>query len=352
MKTIKKYRIASNMLVRELAAATGVDSSLISRFESGERLPSREQVHKIADVLGAPVQEFLIDWLSSRILREVGSEPFALEAMQVAEDAMKYGHPATVTDSISAELSEQFSKLSGLQAQLSELRPLAGKKLFEALDLEYTTESNKIEGNTLTLQETELVVNQGITISGKSMREHLEAINHQDAIGFIYELAQKGKSFSERDLLQVHQLILKGIDRANAGAYRNVQVMISGSSHVPPQPYLVRKEMETLFDWYNKARFSLHPVLLAAEFHYRLVSIHPFIDGNGRTSRLMMNLILIQNGYVIANIKGDLHSRLRYYAALEEAYRQTNITGFTKLVAEYEELALERIIGMLQNKQA
>lgn len=340
------------MLVRELAAATGLDPSLISRFESGERLPSKEQVYKIAEALGAPLQELLIDWLSCRILREVGSEPFALQALLVAEDALNYGLPDDKPDTASGQLSGQFSKLSALQASLSELRPLAGKKLFEALDLEYTTESNRIEGNTLTLQETELVVNQGITISGKTMREHLEAINHQDAVAFIAELAARGKSFTERDLLQVHQLILKGIDRANAGVYRNVQVMISGSAHVPPQPFLIRKEMESLFAWYNHARFTLHPVWLAAEFHFRLVSIHPFIDGNGRTSRLMMNLILMQHGYLIANIKGDVHSRLRYYNALEEGHKQDNLVSFIQLVAEFENLALERVISMLQTNQS
>jgi Fic family protein len=226
---------------------------------------------------------------------------------------------------------------------------LAGRKVFDALGLEYTTESNRIEGNTLTLQETELVVNQGITISGKSMREHLEAINHQDAIEFITELAGSGKSFNERDLLQVHQLILKGIDRQNAGVYRKVQVMISGSNHVPPQPYLVQKEMESLFIWYHRNKFNLHPVQLAAEFHQKLVSIHPFIDGNGRTSRLMMNLILIQNGYAIANIKGDADSRLRYYQALEACHTQNDNSSFIQLVADYETQALERIISLLQS---
>jgi Fic family protein/DNA-binding XRE family transcriptional regulator len=351
MKSIKEYRLSAGMLVRDLAAIIGADPSAVSRFESGERLPSKKQVQQIAQALNAPVEELLIEWLSLKILREIEAEPLALKAMQVAEDAIKYGRSNDQPSHTQVQFEETFSHLSSLQSSLSLLRPLAGKKVFDAIGLEYTTESNRIEGNTLSLQETELIVNQGITIAGKSMREHLEAINHHDAIQFITELASSGKSFSERDLLQVHQLILKGIDRQNAGVYRKVQVMISGSNHVPPQPYLLQKEMESLFIWYNQNKNFLHPVQLAAEFHQKLVSIHPFIDGNGRTSRLMMNLILIQNGYVIANIKGDMPSRIRYYQALEACHTQNDNSGFIQLVADYELQALNRIISILQEQQ-
>lgn len=134
-----------------------------------------------------------------------------------------------------------------LKEQLSTLRPLPGealRKIQDALDIEYTYESNRIEGNTLTLQETALVVNEGVTISGKSMREHLEAINHTEAINYIKDIAKRDIEISERTIKEIHSLILHGIDRENAGRYRTVPVMISGSTYMPPQPYLIEKQME------------------------------------------------------------------------------------------------------------
>ena len=145
-------------------------------------------------------------------------------------------------------------------------------KIREALDIEYTYESNRIEGNTLTLQETALVVEEGLTISGKSMREHLEAINHQEAIAFIKELAQSEEPLTERVILQINALILRGIDRKNAGRYRTVPVLISGSRHVPPQPYLIEKQMEDfLFRFREMETQGIHPVDIAAYLHDELI---------------------------------------------------------------------------------
>lgn len=151
-------------------------------------------------------------------------------------------------------------------------------------------------------------------------------------------------------MLQIHSLILQGIDNANAGKYRTVQVMISGAKHIPPQPYLVPKEMENLFIWYNENKDKLHPVELSAEMHERLVTIHPFIDGNGRTSRLLMNLILLQNGFPIAILKGDTVSRLKYYSALETAQIENNKNPFIKLITDNVKETMVRIISVSENK--
>ena len=129
-----------------------------------------------------------------------------------------------------------YKELDQLKEKLNHLRQNHGEKVAKAFDIEYTYESNKIEGNTLTLQETALVIEKGLTIGGKSLNEHLEAINHAYAIDFIKELAQKNEPITEHNLLQIHSLILQGIDNANAGKYRTVQVMISGAKHIPPQP--------------------------------------------------------------------------------------------------------------------
>lgn len=246
-------------------------------------------------------------------------------------------------------MGNKYKDLDQLKNRLNHLRQTHSDKVAKAFDIEYTYESNKIEGNTLTLQETALVIEKGLTIGGKSLNEHLEAINHQHAIEYIKELASEKQTISKRDLLQIHQLILQGIDNPNAGKYRNVQVLISGAKHIPPQPYLVPKEMESLFIWYNENKDHLHPVELSAEMHERLVTIHPFIDGNGRTSRLLMNLILLQNGFPIAILKGDTDSRLKYYSALETAQTQNNKQPFINLISDNVRETMERIVKVSGN---
>jgi Fic family protein len=241
-----------------------------------------------------------------------------------------------------------YTELDQLKEKLNQLRQLQSEKVAKAFEIEYTYESNKIEGNTLTLQETALVIEKGLTIGGKSLNEHLEAINHTHAIEYIKELANKENTVTERDLLQIHRLILQGIDNTNAGRYRSVQVLISGAKHIPPQPYLVDKEMEDLFIWYNENKDHLHPIELSAEMHERLVTIHPFIDGNGRASRLLMNLILLQNGFPIAILKGDTDSRLKYYKALETSQTENNKQPFLDLIKENVKDTMMRIIKVIE----
>ncbi|HRN45767.1 MAG TPA: Fic family protein, partial [Flavobacterium sp.] len=219
-----------------------------------------------------------------------------LKALLVAEQEIRYlSKPAN--KKLSTTLQKILDEIDVLKTKLDSFRKFDSFRIAQALELEYTFESNRVEGNTMTLRETDLVINEGLTISGKSMREHLEVINHHEAIAYIKDLMQKNMPINERELLTVHNLILRGIHPEDAGHYRKVQVMIQGSSHKPPQPFLVTKEMEDYFIWYETNKLSLHPIVLAAEMHERLVTIHPFIDGNGRTSRLVMNLILLQHGY-------------------------------------------------------
>jgi Fic family protein len=197
------------------------------------------------------------------------------------------------------------------------------------------------------LRETQLVINEGMTISGKSMREHLEAINHKEAILFIEDLVTQKMELSEYVLKQIHGIVLYGIDRENAGVYRKLPVAIAGSKHLPPQPYLLQDLMEDYFRFYELNKNDLHPVILAAEMHERLVSIHPFIDGNGRTSRLIMNFILLQHGFPLAIIGGDYESRVAYYDALEKVQTEDDKQSFILLIAEKVLFALERYINIL-----
>lgn len=257
---------------------------------------------------------------------------------------------------MSNELQTILQDCDRLKARLSALRPLpveALQKIEEALAIEYTYESNRIEGNTLTLQETELVVNEGVTISGKSMREHLEAINHAEAIDYIKEFAKNGIEINQRTIKEIHSLVLHGINRENAGRYRNVPVMISGSRHVPPQPYLIEKQMEDFMIRFAEMETAHeHPVLIAAYLHDELVRIHPFIDGNGRTSRLLMNLYLLRNGYTLVNLKGSDEAKISYYKALEASHIEKQPEAFQMLVAEAEKDSLLRYLSILGDTKA
>jgi len=346
MKTlIKSARLKKKLKVREVAAILGIDQALVSKFETGSRIPTEVQIHQLAFVLSIDVNQLMVLWLKERVLSEVKEYSMASEALQMVQEHLQsYLPKVTLSDSIQKTLDN----LEVLNKELSSLRSKNSYRIVEALELEYTFESNRIEGNTLTLKETDLVVNKGLTISGKSMQEHLEAINHKDAISYVKDLVQSDTILTERELLTIHNLVLRGIDPANAGKYRNVQVMISGSGHQPPQPYIVPKLMEDYFIWYTNNRSHLHPVVLAAEMHERLVTIHPFVDGNGRTSRLIMNLILLQNGYVIANIKGDNSTRMRYYEALEFVQTGGSKESFIQFIADTEIQSLERYVSILK----
>ncbi|WP_291099946.1 MULTISPECIES: Fic family protein [unclassified Flavobacterium] len=347
MKTqLKNAREQKGLKTREVAHLLGIDQALISKFENGSRKPTKEQVVKLASLLGIDFETLMVAWLKEKILYEIGQDEFAIKAMNLVLEEVE-NSSTTIKKTLSKNLQSILDEIDVLKSKLDQFRKFDNSKIEQALELEYTFESNRIEGNTLTLRETDLVINEGLTISGKSMREHLEAINHQEAIAYIKHLMEKNTALNEREVLSIHNLILRGIMPDDAGRYRRVQVMIKGSSHTPPQPFLVSKEMEDFFLWYETNKNNLHPIILAAELHERLVNIHPFIDGNGRTSRLVMNLILLQNGYVIANIKGDHDNRMQYYNALETAQTKNNKEDFMLFVAQTEKESLERYLDSI-----
>ncbi|MFV8376098.1 Fic family protein [Flavobacterium sp. LB1P71] len=347
MKTLlKNARELKGFKTREVAQLSGIDQALISKFESGTRKPTRDQVLKLAALLEIDLETIMVAWLKEKILYEIGQDEFALKALQVSEEEIRYQNKAAKKQ-LSTTLQKILDEIDSLKTKLDSFKSFDSYRIAQALELEYTFESNRIEGNTMTLRETDLVINGGLTISGKSMREHLEVINHQEAIAYIKDLTQKNTSINEREVLSLHNLILRGIHPEDAGRYRKVQVMIQGSSHMPPQPFLVAKEMEDFFIWFETNKNSLHPIILAAKMHQRLVTIHPFIDGNGRTSRLVMNLILLQHGYIIANIKGDYESRMQYYQALETAQNKNNKEDFFLFIAQTEKESLERYLNII-----
>jgi prophage maintenance system killer protein/transcriptional regulator with XRE-family HTH domain len=310
MKTLLKVaREKKGLKTRELAQLLGIDQALISKFESGSRKPTKYQVIKLASILEIDHETIMIAWFKEKLLYEIGHDEYALKAMNIVREEVENNYGSTKIN-ISNNLTTIINEIDALKAKLDAFRKLDSFKIAQALELEYTFESNRIEGNTLTLRETDLVINEGLTISGKSMREHLEVINHQEAIVYIKYLMERNSPLNEREVLSIHNLILRGIQPEDAGKYRKVQVMIKGSSHLPPQPFLVAKEMEDFFIWYESNKKRLHPVILAAELHERLVTIHPFIDGNKRVAFAATDTFLRVNGYKIKANSAQIYKKM------------------------------------------
>ncbi len=225
-----------------------------------------------------------------------------------------------------------FDKLDRLKQILDSYRPLPPEivsNLHEDLVLRWTYNSNAIEGNTLTLKETKVAL-EGITIGGKTIREHFEAINHRDAIYFVEDLVRKDEPLSERQIKLIHQLILKNIDDANAGIYRKTNVIISGAEHLPPDALHIAEEMEKFIGWYKTKAQALHPVERAARIHSDFVKIHPFTDGNGRTARLLMNFELMKSGFPPVVL--PVERRLEYYESLDTAHTKKDYQPFLLLI--------------------
>jgi Fic family protein len=208
--------------------------------------------------------------------------------------------------------------------------PALVRNLDEWFRVELTYTSNAIEGNTLSRRETAVVIEKGLTVGGKSLIEHLEATNHAKALDYIHQFVnQNPQSLTERDLLKIHEIILAGVDDENAGTYRNVAVRISGSTVVMPNPMKIPELMKKYIKWLQTTR-DFHPAALASEVHYKLVTIHPFVDGNGRTARLLMNLILMMHGYPPAIIR--LSDRLKYLDSLESAQLGSSKEPYEKII--------------------
>lgn len=206
--------------------------------------------------------------------------------------------------------------------KLNALRPLpasAVQKLREQFEIEMTYNSNAIEGNSLTLKETFLVIQEGITIKNKPLKDHLEATNHKEALDYLYDLIEHDKqfTFSEHLIKSLHQLVTQTIEKEWAGRYRNASVRIGGAKHQPPSALEVPRCMHELLEWVSKEQKKLHPIEFSALLHHKFVNIHPFFDGNGRTGRLLMNIFLLQKGYPLCVIlKND---RKKYYQVLAQA---------------------------------
>lgn len=235
-------------------------------------------------------------------------------------------------------------------AVLKSLRPLPHAevaKLREQFAIEMTYNSNSIEGNTLTLKETHLVLNEGITIKGKSFKDHIEAKNHHEALHYLYELVEHNakNTVSEHLIRSLQQMVVRETDSAVAGKYRTGSVIITGAKHTPPDAHEVPHQMRQLIRWIKENRNRLHPIELAAIAHHKLVHIHPFFDGNGRAARLFLNLILMQDGYPLVIILK--HDRKKYYDVLQKA-DLGDLKPIVRFIAQAVERSLNIYLKVLQ----
>ena len=220
--------------------------------------------------------------------------------------------------------------------------------LREWFKIELTFTSNAIEGNTLSRAETALIVEKGITANGKTLREHLEAVNHAQAYDWVMQKIKMGRqNITQRSILDLHQLILQKIDDTNAGRYRTVPVRIAGSTVIMPNAMKVPELMSDFISWIQKS--DDRPLAVAIDAHYKLVSIHPFIDGNGRVARLLMNLLLLQAGYPPAIIRKE--DRKQYITSIEKAQLRGSLSDNNTLMYAAIDRSLDIYLSALKNKE-
>lgn len=237
-----------------------------------------------------------------------------------------------------------LTQIDRKKAELDSRRPLTAgeaERLKEEFVVEYTYNSNAIEGNTLTLRETDLVL-RGLTINQKPLKDHMEAVGHKEAFDFVSELVKENVPISESIIKQIHSLVLAD-KREDRGIYRRVPVRILGAQHEPVQPYLIEPKMEQLL--HDFAESKEHIVTKLARFHIEFEGIHPFIDGNGRTGRLLVNLELMKEGYPPIDIK--FADRVSYYNAFDEYYAKHNLSAMENLFAGYINARLDMYLDML-----
>lgn len=246
---------------------------------------------------------------------------------------------------IPEQYAELFASIDERKAELDRRRPLTTgelKRLQDEFLVEFTYNSNAIEGNTLTLQETALAL-EGVTIDKKPLKDHLEAVGHRDAFLYVVSLVRDKVPVSERIIREIHSLVL--MDRPeDKGVYRRIPVKIMGAYHEPSLPYLVPVQMERLFSDLSKDK--RHIIETAALFHLNFEGIHPFIDGNGRTGRLILNLMLMQAGYPPIDVK--FVDRRKYYACFDSYYRDGDASLMVNMVGEYVKERLSQYLNLLQ----
>lgn len=329
---LKNAREQKGLKTREVAQILSIDQALISKFESGTRRPTKDQILKLSQLLEIDYETIMIAWLKEKIMYEIGEEEFALKALLLVEQEIQ-NNKKIINSAVLSSMQFILDEIESLKNQILSFQHYDLHRISKILELEFISESNRLNGNSLTLQETKSVINEGLTISGKSMQEHLEAVNLQEAIGYIKDLNQKKAPVTEKEFLLIHTLILRGIKPETSGKYKN-------------EPLIVR-EMNLFFNWYEANKSNLHPIFLASEAHLKIMTISPFENGNVQIANVLMNWILLQNSYVFATIQGNENNINEYLAVLEECQNKNDKSFFVNYILRIEKENLIRAIELV-----
>ncbi|WP_343617760.1 helix-turn-helix domain-containing protein [Flavobacterium sp.] len=327
---LKNAREQKGLKTRELAQLAGIDQALISKFESGTRKPTKDQVTKLSQLLEIDYETLMVAWLKEKILYEIGDNEFALKALLLVEQEIQK-NKKEIDFAILSSNKIILDEIEVLKNQLQSFNHFELRQISKTLELEFIFKSIHSNGNALTLEETKSVINEGTTISGKSMQEHLEAINFQEITTYIKDLSQKKTSLSEKEFLSIHNLIFKGIPFENAGKYKN-------------DP-LVSREMNLLLNWYETHKNNLNPIILASEIYLKILDINPFEKGTLQIANIIMNWILFQNNYVYAVAKTDKNKSNQYFSALDEYQIKNDKSVFINYILKIEK---ENLINAIQ----
>ncbi len=325
---LKDAREQKGFKTRELAQLANIDQALISKFESGTRKPTKDQIIKLSQLLEIDYETLMTAWLKEKILYEIGDEEFALKALLLAEQEIQKNKKAI--DSVILSSNQIIlDEIEKLKNQFQSFNHFQLRQISKTLELEFIFQNIHSNGNSLTLEETKSVINDGITISGKSMQEHLEAINFQETAVYIKDLSQKKTALNEKELLLIHSLIYKGIEFENSGKYKNDPIIL--------------REMNLLFNWYESHKNNLHPIILASEIYLKILDTNPFEKGNLQIANIVINWILLQNNYIYVLTQTDKNNT-EYFTALDEYKIKNDKSAFINYILKIEKENLMNVI--------
>lgn len=326
---LKNAREKKGLKTREVAQLLKIDQALISKFESGTRKPTKDQVIKLATLLEINLEKILIHWLKEKILHEIKDEKLALEALKLVE--IELLKAVSVAPKSNTALLNILDKIANLQKQFKKLNPFDLRRITKQIELEFTFECTSINGNSMNFEETKLIINEGMTIGEKPMKEHLEVINFYEAVQYCKELVQRKNTFNEREFLQLHTILQREITTDQAGKYVSIETA---------------KEIDVFFKWFEISKTSTLSTSLAAEAHLKLMSILPFKQYNLQMAILVMNLILLQNDFYFAIIRSDFTSKEVYITILQQSLTDQNSIAFTNYIAEQQRSTLSYTLSL------
>ena len=349
----KAQRIAKKLKLAEAAAILNLDNAILSKIERGERLATRKQLKDFILFYALDEKNATIHWLSEKILYELADEQYALEALYAAEESLKANtDSAQKPEEDTKEWQAYIEKIDHLKAKCISKKTIENdvwQTIHQQQKIQNTFESNRMAGYDFSLEETQQIIENGMTISGKSMQAHMAVMNHFDALEFLENAVNNNVAFTDQFLKEIHYTLLKGINRNEAGHYRKLSKDKIARFVKPPEPNVIAKKIEEIVTEYNQSKMHLHPILLAANVHEKLFAIQAFSEANGRVARLVMNFILLQNNYEIIAIKSDYTAKKEYHTALEIAQNRQVYKGLHVLISQYVAESLKHFINTTAN---